>query len=739
MKQATLHGIARLTAGAVASLTLQWILPPEAAGSLRSSLIFLPCVIAALWELEIFCRRGGGRGVQPGISQAQLLAIAGLAAASLYQDDLGLALASPVLACGFMLVLAHRVGYQLLAARPLLGRSLPERPSAIFFFLPLVVYLALLPWSASQRPLDGDEPYYLLVAHSLAFDYDADLTNNYLLDDGRFFLDRPLEPQPGDPRGPKGELYSRHNHILPLLLAPAYRLAGKMGALAVMAWLTAWLAWASLRLARRYFPDHPGEALAAFALVAFTPPVLLYSSQIWVEIPAALLCVLVLDRIPRSATIDLWSRRQWLALGIPILLLPLVKIRFMLLAGSLLLIAWWYARRPWRPLVVLFFCLALLGGGILAFNTVRYGNPLKIHSLEELALHQRTAADYAEGGLGLFFDSAFGLFPSSPIWLLVLPALLLAMTRKGPIVRDLAFLSVPYLMIVAPRGEWYGGWSPPFRYGLFMLPLLAIVTIPLLVRRRRPGARILLASLGLVTLLLTALWLAVPGWTYNFADGRTYLLDHLSRLLQADVARLFPSSVRPRLATWLWPPLVTAGVAWLWWWPRRKAGSWRNLTSARQAGVVLSFLGLGFVPLIAISLPTHRVEFEDTQVTKVQGYLFPDRWVIERTRYRGGWVLRPGESVSAPIVAGGKKVSLEFDLQFISNSDWPIRLLVRAGDRVVGRWRPQKSRTWSQWNLEDLDWIPGEKLMLEVVAASPRREREMNGIVVDRVKLQWQD
>src|SRR4029077_446183 len=168
-----------------------------------------------------------------------------------------------------LLVLACRVARQTRALRPLLGERLPKRPAILFFFLPLTVYLAILPWSASHRQPDGDEPFYLLVTHSLAYDFDADLTNNYAHGDWRYFMDRPIGPQPGDPVGAHGERYSRHNELLPMALAPAYRLAGKMGAFATMALMSAALAWLTLRLARHYYPGLPGEALAVWALVAF--------------------------------------------------------------------------------------------------------------------------------------------------------------------------------------------------------------------------------------------------------------------------------------------------------------------------------------------------------------------------------------------------------------------------------------------------------------------------------------
>lgn len=89
--------------------------------------------------------------------------------------------------------------------------------------------------------------------------------------------------------GADGEIYSRHSALLPLALALPYRLAGARGVFVVMAGLTALLAWWFLRVSGRDRPDRPGEALLVWALLTFAPPVLLYSHQVWIEIPAALL------------------------------------------------------------------------------------------------------------------------------------------------------------------------------------------------------------------------------------------------------------------------------------------------------------------------------------------------------------------------------------------------------------------------------------------------------------------
>lgn len=755
--------LAVLGTGLAATLALARWRPLPADDPLLGTLVLLPVLAAAFHVLERWSagrgsRSSSGRSIAARASAGHLAALAGLSVLALARPHLGLPERSAaILFAGFVLLLGHRVALQLLALRPLLGRRLNRVP-APFFVLPFLVYLALLPWSGHHHPPDGDEPYYLLMTHSLAYDGDVDLTDNYAREDWRHFMDRPIEPQPGDPVGPAGELYSRHNMLVPLVLAPAYRAAGKAGAMAMMAAMAAMLAWVTLRLGRHYVPRRPGPALLAYAAVAFASPLVLYSYQMWVEVPAALLALLALDQILALERLRLagWGARQWLGIGLPVLLLPLVKLRFMLLAVPLLALAWWYSGRPKKALILLGILLVVLGGGLLLHNQLLYDNPLKIHTWQELELYQYTLGDYLEGAVGIFWDSAFGLFAATPIWLLLLPAAIVLFRRGGsgaergsggrarrlPV--HLGILTLPYLAVVLPRPEWYGGWSPPFRYAVVALPLLGLCLAPLLADRRRPGPRALVAGLGAVTLALLLLWLAVPGWTYNFADGRTYLLDHLSTLLDADVARLFPSTVRPRLATWLWPLATLVLIPWLWLGPLRRSSSpsgdrddgvARAVGRSTLPGIAVALALLALVPVAATRLPTRVVELEDPWVTRVGGGLYPDRWSIERTRYRGGWVLHRGEKLVAPVVAGGPRARVRLDLRFIRNGKGPFPVEIRAGDRVIGTWQPgpEDDRIWREVEMGPVDWPAGAPLVIEPL----RRPGPFHGVTCDRAEIEW--
>ncbi len=712
----------------------------------RGTLLILPWILAAFAAIHRWSVRKGAERLDRSGTAAELCALGLLVLLVPALPHLNLGKAEIVVAAGMLLVLAHRIYRQVRAFRPLLGDRVPAWPSPVFFLLPLVAYLAILPWSTAHRQPDGDEPYNLLITHSLAYDFDAELTNNYAAGDWRHFMSRPITPQPGDPVGPGGELYSRHNEALPLVLAPAYRIAGKMGALAMMAAFSAALAWMTLRLARRYVPGHPAEALAAWALVAFTPPLLLYSYQVWVEVPATLLLMIALDRI-LGYNGRRWDWAEWIGIGLPVLLLPLIKMRFMLIACPLVAMAWWYGGRPRKPIFILSGLLSGLGAGILLYNRIVYSNPLKIHSWEEIDPQRHTWLSYLNGGSGLFWDTAFGLFACAPFWMLLLPAVLLLIARKDRLLVHLLVLSAPYLVIVAPRTEWYGGWSPPFRYALIALPLLGLALVPLFARgwtrgveprRINPGARALIAGLGALTLALTLVWVVMPGWTYSFADGRTYPLDHLSERLGEDLTRFFPSSARPRPATWIWPPVSLALVTiawWAWWLPsRRSPGTGRD--GAALLGIAAVIAGAAMLPVAAGRLPTRTVEMEDPQVWKSGGHVHPDQWIIERTRHRGGWVLRTGETLKAPVNPGGSKATIVLHGELVRNQPVAFRMDVRAGDRLLAIWTPGRNRVWETVELGPFDWPPGAPLVL--AAYGPHPPGALNGAILDRVDLTWE-
>ena len=403
------------------------------------------------------------------------------------------------------------------------------------------------------------------------------------------------------------------------------------------------------------------------------------------------------------------------------------------------------------------------------WNFARYGNPLRMYGGSDLAIFAVPLTDHLRGDFGLFFDVAFGLFALAPIWLLLLPALVAAVAGHPPgeprrlpaspaplapsaMVTELLAL-VPYILLIGMRREWYGGWSPPFRYGVVLLPALALL-MPMLFGARRPaaGLRALCAALAALSSAIALIYLVHPAWAYSLANGSSRLVDELSHELPVDLVRLLPSMVRPRPATWIVPLVlalaVTAPLLF-----RENGGSGRHLRGAQRGrrvvwplAALLLLLAWSALLFAAARLPTAGIEFEDAWVRHRGGALFPERWTVDRSRFDGGWALRRNAEVVAQPIVGGDACRLAIRLLSAVRPQAPLALELRAGARLVATLPIPPADTaddrvgstalaWMTLEVGPFPLAAGEVLSFRAVGPpSPGRGSFM---VLDRAEVHW--
>jgi hypothetical protein len=489
------------------------------------------------------------------------------------------------------------------------------------FVIAAIVYALMIPLQL-RTPIDGDEPYYLLMTESLVRDHDLDLTNQYRnvahSDSGR----PDLVPQPGDPRGPHGEQYSRHEPFLPILLMPGYAVAGLPGALAVMALFGALLARSTIRfLEDEGISDETARAL--FPLIAFGPPVVFYAARIWPEVPAAL-CFLETVRGIRQ-------RRppRWIA---ALFALVLLKIRFGLLAAGLLI----RVLRTKRQVAIAAAVVAVP----LVIAWLISGNAMNTHSIRELL--PSGAIFYWLGLFGLILDGAAGILFQAPLY--ALAVLGLARWRSMPEGFRLGMsASLLYVLYLIPRSEWHGGWSPPLRYIVVLMPILAL------------GAAVVWERIGAGTRAVVALWTvmlvihgaAFPWRLFHLATGENFIGESLSTIWHSDFSRLMPSFIRPNVAAIVGSialVLSLAGFALI-----RTKRQLPNLAPLILAVLLFAAFTYG-------RLPGDRIEFEDAHVVHTGGEIFPAEWTVARFLYQGGWIVRRGDALSFLARAGRSTV-----------------------------------------------------------------------------------
>jgi len=344
----------------------------------------------------------------------------------------------------------------------------------------------------------GDEPHYLAIAHSVAFDGDLDLANNYgaaepLIAGGHLTPDAHVRPGVG------GTMRPVHDIGLPLLFAPYVRIA-----VPVTGFLTRAIPPSAMQRARlnpavlyRHLLSLAMIALAAtlagllfdsvtaigassgFAfqtslVVLLAPPLLIMSSLFFTELVSALLCFAVFRRL---TLVDTHGSGAWALIGVAIGGLFLVHARNIGLALPLAALAGIRLRRHGRD-EQLAFTTALLLAVLLRtwINYEFWGTLLQ-------GPHARLT--WVGGGqliqvmtmrlTALLVDQEFGLLPYAPIYAVAIGGAFMLARERPQLTLAVVSVCVVYVgFIVCPITNvhgWTGGWNPAARFLTPILPL----------------------------------------------------------------------------------------------------------------------------------------------------------------------------------------------------------------------------------------------------------------------------
>jgi hypothetical protein len=370
----------------------------------------------------------------------------------------------------------------------------------------------------------ADEPQYLLTAISLAEDGDLDIADE--LADGRWrpFHALPLPEQTEPLAG--GRRLSPHDPLLPLLLAGPVAAAGWVGAKLAMAVMAGLLAALLLWTAVRRLGVPVATAVLAVAVLACSPPLAVYGSQVYPELPAALA---VLAAAAALTTTGVPSVGATVVVGVAVVALPWLGVKYAPVAAAVALVACWRLAREGRArrALALAGSLALAGVVFLVLHRWWYGGWTPYAAGDHFVSGELsvvgTDPDYLGRGrrlVGLLVDRGFGLAAWQPAWLLAVPAVA-ALARRRPAGWTAIALPLAAGWLVATfvaltmHGWWFAG-----RQVVVVLPLAALAvawwTGP--DRRRRR----LLAMAGAAGVLAFG-WLVAEGaagrvtWAVDFA------------------------------------------------------------------------------------------------------------------------------------------------------------------------------------------------------------------------------
>ena len=399
------------------------------------------------------------------------------------------------------------------------------RRAAALWVILLAAYAATLGLDAfGESDYGGDEPHYLLAAHSIVEDGDLDVNDEYTARDyARFY------PYELDVHGSEtdGRLHEPHGAAFPLLIAPAYALAGAKAVELFLAAIAALAVALAYLLALRVVPEP--WALGAAAAIGLSPPFIAYGTAVYPELAAgaalagaALLALRLDDRISRRGAFLCfalvgalpWLGTKFVPAGVVIAAIAarslLRERRGTLALGSAELAA---------------FSVALY----VAVNQALYGGPTPYAAdvPGESATDARFPGGYADRAyriVALLIDREYGLLRWAPVFLLALGGLwLLWRSRRDHLSRALpelrireragllcaAALAAQLLVAAFLAPTMFGFWFPP-RHLLAALPL----AVPLAAWGLRHAPRV---GLG-----LSAVSVAASAWLYldvRLGDG----------------------------------------------------------------------------------------------------------------------------------------------------------------------------------------------------------------------------
>jgi hypothetical protein len=339
---------------------------------------------------------------------------------------------------------------------------LPLAAGAWAFAGAFLLYLAVGLWYTTRLRVSGDEPHYLLMAQSLWREGDLDLRDNLAREDWREYTPGPLGPHYGAPRK-DGRPFPAHSPGLPLLLAPAYAIGGRPGTVAVLALAAAALVATVRALALRLGVTPAGAWLAWAAMLG--PPVFFYSFHVYTEVLSALALYTGLALASAVASPAAAGAAAGLLAGA----LPWLHVKMIAGAGVIGLLA--AVRLRGRALAAFAAMAGLMAVGYVVYLEHVFGQPTPLAVYGGAPAQMSGSVPAAL--FGLLLDRSFGLLPHAPVFLLGLAGLV-PLCRRWRATWPLLLAALAVLAPVLPWRMWWGGQSPPARFLVPLVPVLAV-------------------------------------------------------------------------------------------------------------------------------------------------------------------------------------------------------------------------------------------------------------------------
>jgi hypothetical protein len=401
-----------------------------------------------------------------------------------------------------------------------------------------------------RMPPTGDEPHYLMAAHSLAVEGDLSLRENYINQDYRIFYRGELAKRTTFNPDRTKELPA-FSPGLSFFLTPFYYAAYNYFPSVLVVFLRCIIcAITALALHQLmlFFQDLSGstkEIIPVIPAFALASPLLMYSNHFYPEVLGCFLVVLSLREFHTaegkpwrcaiilaliSATL-MWVHPKYLALSV---ILFLLGVRRLSIASRNHETSLTGARILHAVLSIVgifsFFWFLYSEYGSWSPNRI-YGGAQKETSLLELLTKEGSDRVLVMLRMipGYFLDQRFGIILYAPAYAAFFPALLWSTHKEGTKITPLVILFCAHFLLLS-WGAQMGGFAPPSRHFVVMTPFLII---PILItysswKRYQKVLFLALAAIGwgVALLILMNYRLIYTNATWRNPDGYSEFWSH---------------------------------------------------------------------------------------------------------------------------------------------------------------------------------------------------------------------
>lgn len=409
------------------------------------------------------------------------------------------------------------------------GNSL-KTLSCILFVAVWLFYIALVLgiFGPTHSPITGDEPHYVLATHSLVYDGDLDLRNNYENRDYAAFYGADLG-YGHTALNKNGELFPAHEIGLSIISTIPYALLGVMGIKLLMTFIVALLILNIFLLLYQIFANFKIAGITSL-IIAFTSPILFYSYSIYPETIVALCLVVALRIMYDFIQSGSSENKKMLLTGLLLGFLPWFGIKYVAISLPLVLL---FGYLLLKDKYDLFSFITPIGISYTAYllylyslfgtisSTTRYtglGVPALRSSIGATPLNLSQLLAY-------FFGEQRGLLVYSPVYILFFIGVLAVIlnVRRKP---DLKFMVIAlasflsYYAVYASSGS-LGGWCPPSRPMVAVIPIISVFVGYGVLWMSQARLWATLSSLALVSVCTGVFLFRNQSWVFDItkADG----------------------------------------------------------------------------------------------------------------------------------------------------------------------------------------------------------------------------